>query len=127
MQLPPGKTLYTHPIKSIVRYSRTPWEYASQISILDLLHTSPIYKEILDKALQESRVPIDINATNFKNLVGHLDASSVVSFRNSDIPAIESDHILPLHIIFMVSNFVVKHVMIDNGSTLNLCTLKLIK
>lgn len=36
-----------------------------QISILDLLRTSPIYKDILDSALTESRVPSDINATYF--------------------------------------------------------------
>ena len=37
----------------------------AQISIFDLLHTSPIYKEILDSVLHDSRVPTYINATKF--------------------------------------------------------------
>lgn len=43
------------------------------------------------------------------------------------MPVVEPDHILPLRIAIMVSNFAVKRVMIDNGSALNICTLKFIK
>ncbi len=99
----------------------------AQISILDLLFTSPMYKNILDSALIESRVPLDINTTNFCNLIGHLFSSCALSFKPTDIPVVEPDHTLPLRIAIMVSNFVVKRVMIDNGSALNICTLKFIK
>ena len=99
----------------------------AQNSILDLLCTSPVYKDILDSALIESRVPSDINATNFCNLVGHLSSSCALSFKPTNIPMVEPDHTLPLHIAIMISNFVVKRVMIDNGSALNICTLKFIK
>ena len=100
---------------------------SAQISILDLLCTSPIYREILDSALHESHVPIDINATEFRNLVGHLSTPCALSFKTSDIPKVEPDHTLPLRITIMVSNFSIKRVMIDNGSALNICTLKFIK
>ena len=40
---------------------------------------------------------------------------------------VEPDQTLPLHIAIMVSIFAVKRVMIDNGSALNICTLKFIK
>ena len=100
---------------------------STQISILDLLHTSPIYREILDSVLHESCVPIDMNAIEFCNLVGHLLTSCALSFKTTNIPEVELDHTLPLYIIIMVSNFVVKRVMIDNGSALNICTLKFIK
>jgi hypothetical protein len=43
------------------------------------------------------------------------------------MPMVELDHILPLRIAIMVSNFIVKRVMIDNGSALNISTLKFIK
>ena len=99
----------------------------AQISILDLLCTSPIYKEILDSVLHESCVPTNINAIEFQNLVGHFSASCALSFKNSDIAKVEPDHTLALYIAIMVSNFTFKWVMIDNGSALNICTLKFIK
>ena len=99
----------------------------SQISILDLLRTSPVYKDILDSALIESRVPSYINATDFRNLVGHLSSSCALSFKPTNIPMVEPDHTLTLRIAILTSNFAVKRVMIDNGSALNICTLKFIK
>ena len=100
---------------------------SAQIAILDLLRTSLVYREILDSALHESRVPTDINATKFRNLVGHLSTPCALSFKTIDIPEVVLDHTLPLCIAIMVSNFSVKRVMIDNGSALNVCTLKFIK
>jgi len=99
----------------------------AHISILDLLHISQIYQEILDSTLHEPHIPIDTNATKFYKMVGHLSTSYALSFKNLNIRTIDPDHILPFQIIVMVSNFVVKWVMIDNGSDLNLCTLKFIK
>lgn len=99
----------------------------AQISILDILHTSPLYQEILDSSLHDSHVLTDIKTTKFHNLVGHLFTSCALSLKTLDIPIVDLDHILPLCIVVMVSNFVFKRVMIDNGSALNLCTLKFIK
>ena len=99
----------------------------AQISILDLLRTSPIHQEILDKALKEGHVPIDINTTQFETLVGHLSAACALSFKESDIPDVAPDHTLPLRIAVMVRDFAIKRVLVDNGSALNLCTLKFIK
>jgi hypothetical protein len=80
----------------------------AQISILDLLRTSPAYQEILNKALHDSHVPSDINLTEFQNLVGHLSTSCGVSFRPTDIPSNETDHNLPLCIAVMVKIFSIK-------------------
>ena len=99
----------------------------TQISILDLLCTSPIYKEILDSVLHESHVPIDTNAIEFRNLVGHISTPCALFFKTTDILEVEPDHTLPLHIAIMVSNFFIKRVMIDNESSLNIFTLKFIK
>lgn len=97
----------------------------TKISILDLLCTSPLYKEILDSVLHESRIPTDINAIEFRNLVGHLSTSCALSFKTSNILFIELGHILPLSIAIMVSNFEDKSVMIDNDLALNLVGIKL--
>ena len=45
----------------------------AQISILELL-TSPIHKEIFEKALLESRVPENMNASQFTTMIGNLAA-----------------------------------------------------
>lgn len=99
----------------------------TQISILDLLHSSPLYKDILDSSLIESHIPIDINAIDFRNLIGNLSSSCALSFKTIDIPFVEPNHTLPLCIAIMVSTFTIKKVMIGNGSSLNICTLKFIK
>ena len=77
--------------------------------------------------LHESHVPIDINTTKFHNIVGNLSTLCALSFKTTNIPEVDPNHTLPLRIAIMVSNFFLKRVMIDNGSTLNICTLKFIK
>ena len=124
---PPISSTPSAPSKSQYNILEHLGNMPAQISILDLLRTSPVYKDILDQALIESRVPSDINATDFRNLVGHLSSSCALSFKPTDMPVVEPDHTLPLRIAIMVANFAVKRVMIDNGSALNICTLKFIK
>lgn len=99
----------------------------AEISILDLLCTRPLYQEILDSALHESHILTDINTIDFYNLLGNLYTSCSLSLKTSNMLSIKPDHILLLHIVVMVSNFMVKLVMIDNRLALNLCTLKFIK
>lgn len=79
----------------------------TQISILDLLLTIPLYREILNNTLHESHFPSDINAIEFRNLVGHLFISCALSFKPSGVPEIGPDHILPLYIAIMVSDFTI--------------------
>lgn len=45
---------------------------SSQISIFELLHISPTHKAILEKYLQESSIPHDIDFNQFEVIVGHL-------------------------------------------------------
>ena len=76
---------------------------SAQISILDLLRTSLVYREILDSVLHESYVPTDINAIEFCNLVGYLSTPCALSFKTTNIPEVDPDHTLPLCITIMVS------------------------
>ena len=59
--------------------------------------------------------------------MGHLFISFVLSFKPSNVPKIDLDHILSLYIVNMVYDFIVKRFMIDNGLALNLSTLMFIK
>jgi len=54
----------------------------AQITILELLHTSLLHKEILDKALMETQVPTDINVEQFQAMVAHLATPHSHLFRS---------------------------------------------
>lgn len=60
----------THRYDLLDQLGKTP----AQISILEILKTSSIHKEILEQALLESRIPNNINATQFQALIGNLAA-----------------------------------------------------
>lgn len=67
-----------------------------QISILGLLKSSPIYQEILTKALKDAYVPNDIDPTQFQALVGHLSSTYQLIFSQNDMPIINSNHNRPI-------------------------------
>lgn len=95
----------------------------AQISILELLKTSPVHKEILEQALLQSHVPDNINPTQFQALIGNLASQQHIIFNSKDAPANE-DHNKPLHIEALIYKHKVKRILIDGGSELNLCTYK---
>lgn len=61
-----------------------PSQTFAQISILELLKTSSVHKEILKQALLESRVPDNINATQFQALIGSLISQHHLVFTSKD-------------------------------------------
>ena len=70
----------------------------TQISILELLTTSPIHKEILEKALLESHVPQNINASQFTTMIGNLSAQKHLVFTDKDFQGANPHHNMSLHI-----------------------------
>lgn len=98
----------------------------TQISILDLLKSSPTHQEILNRALQKTHVPGDIDPTQFQALVAHLSTTYHLSFTQCDAMFPDPNYIHPLNIELVIKHYKLKRVLIDNGSTLNLCTLKFI-
>jgi len=98
----------------------------TQLSILELLTTSPIHKEILEASLLESRVPENINASQFTVMIGNLAAQQHLFFTDKDFQGPSQHHYLSLHIEVLIQWHKIKQVLIDNGSSLNLCTLKMI-
>ena len=98
----------------------------AQISILELLTTSPIHKEILEKSLLESCVPKNINASQFTAMIGNLSAQQHLVFTDKDFQGPNSHHNMSLHIEVLIQRHKIKRVLIDNGSSLNLYTLKMI-
>jgi len=119
-----------HPPRPLSNYNlldhlgKTP----AHISILELLRLSPAHKAILDKALQESSVPNNINITQFQSMVASIAAPCHLTFSDKDLqPSMHPSHNEALHIEVFVNQRRIKRVLIDGGAGLNICSLKLIK
>lgn len=62
----------------------------------------------------------------FQAMVGHLSAPHCLSFSEHDDVSLTHPHNFALHIEVLIHKHQVKHVLIDGGAGLNICTLKLI-
>ena len=96
----------------------------TQISILEILTTSPIHKEILETTLLESHVPKNINASQI--MILNLVVQKHLVFIDKDFQGPSIHHNMLLHIEVLIQKHKIKRVLIDNGFSLNLCTLKMI-
>ena len=90
----------------------------TQISILELLTTSPIHKEILEKALVEFCVPKNINASQFTTMIGNHAAQQHLVFTDKYFQGPSPHHNMSLHIEVLIQQHKIKRVLIDNGSGL---------
>lgn len=98
----------------------------TQISILELLKISPSHKEFLEQALVATMVPNNLEVFQLQTMVGHLTSLYCLSFSEHDDVSIIHPHNSALHIEVLIHKHYVKHVLIDGGATLNICTLKLV-
>lgn len=62
----------------------------------------------------------------FQTMVGHLIAPHCLSFIEDDDIFLEHPHNAPLHIEVLIHKTHVKHVLIDGGVGLNICSLSLV-
>ena len=99
----------------------------AQISILDLLRSSPQHQKVLDQALKESIVPNNIDVAQFQAMVGTLSSSHHITFSPRDVPQDRPKHNDPLYLEVFIHNAKVRHVLIDGGAGLNICTLQVVK
>ena len=94
----------------------------ARISIWSLLAFSTTHRETLIKAL--SRIQVD-TTTSLEGLIHILTVgqASCIVFSEDDLPPEGSDHTRPLHISVGCLGRRVPSVLLDNGSTLNVCPL----
>lgn len=76
----------------------------TQISILELLKTSPVYKEIIEQVLLESCVLDNINIAQFQSLICNLFVQHHLVFTSKDAPFDDPSHNKPFHIEAIVQN-----------------------
>ena len=94
----------------------------ARISIWSLLASSTTHRETLIKAL--SRIRVD-TTTSPEGLIHMLTTSrsSCIVFSEDDLPSEGSNHTRPLYISVRCLGRRVPSVLLDNGSTLNVCPL----
>jgi hypothetical protein len=102
------------------------WKAPAQISILELLKISPIHKNILEEALVNTSVDTNLDVNKFQAMVGHLSTPTCLSFSEKDDASITHPHNSSLYLEVMIHRHRVRHVLIDGGVGLNICTLKLV-
>ena len=92
------------------------------ISIQSLLATSSTHRDTLIRALSQIHVE---TYTTPEGLIHMMiaDKATCIVFSIDDLPSEGSDHTCPIYIIVICSGHRVSSVLLDNGSTLNVCTL----
>ncbi|KAH9295807.1 hypothetical protein KI387_039395, partial [Taxus chinensis] len=99
----------------------------THISLMELLKESPSFQDILTHALNESRVPHTLNVQQFQAMIANLTPETpILSFGPQDMlnPNLINNN--SLYIEAYVTNHKVKRVLIDNGATLNICSIKML-
>ncbi|KAL6323718.1 hypothetical protein AAG906_002186 [Vitis piasezkii] len=94
----------------------------ASISIWSLLASSSTHRDALIRAISQIRVD---TATTPEGLIHFLkaDRATCIVFSDDDLPPEGSDHVRPLFIDVACLGRRVSYVLLDNGSTLNVCPL----
>ncbi|XP_070008594.1 uncharacterized protein [Nicotiana sylvestris] len=95
----------------------------AQISILDLLQSSEAHKNALMKILSETYVPSNITGGEMANMVGQVLESHKITFHEDELPPEGLGHNKALHITAQCEDHFITRILVDGGSSLNICLL----
>ncbi|XP_070014559.1 uncharacterized protein [Nicotiana sylvestris] len=98
-----------------------------QISILALLQNFEAYKNALLKVLSEAYMPNNITGGEMANMVGHVLESHKITFHKDELPPEGLGHNKALHITVQYEDYFITRILIDEGSSLNICPLITLK
>ncbi|XP_027122081.1 uncharacterized protein [Coffea arabica] len=93
----------------------------TQISILDLLFSSDLHRDALLEVLTKVRIPKNISVDNFSHIVGNVLTAKQITFSDEELPAERTGHNKALYVAVTCNRKMLPKVLIDNGSTLNIC------
>ncbi|XP_070042903.1 uncharacterized protein [Nicotiana tomentosiformis] len=99
----------------------------AQISILSLLQNSEAHRNALMKVLNEAYVPNNITSGEMANMVGQVLESHMITFHKEELPPEGLSHNRALHITVQCEDKFIVRVLIDGGSSLNICPLTTLK
>ncbi|XP_070020005.1 uncharacterized protein [Nicotiana sylvestris] len=95
----------------------------TQISILALLQSSETHKNSLMKILSKAYVPSNITGGEMANMVGQVLESHKITFHEDELPPEGLSHNKALHITLQCEDHFITRILVDGGSSLNICPL----
>ncbi|PKI41402.1 hypothetical protein CRG98_038209 [Punica granatum] len=98
----------------------------AHISLLALLLSSEPHHDTLLKVLTAAQIPKETTPDRIEETVNSI-FSNHISFTEDELPSEGQGQLLALHIVCKCNNHIVGRVMIDNGSTLNVCPVSTLK
>ncbi|XP_070036216.1 uncharacterized protein [Nicotiana tomentosiformis] len=99
----------------------------AQISILSLLQDFETHRNALMKVMSKAYVPTDITSGEMENMVGQVPKSHKITFHEDELPPEGLSHNRALHITVQFEETFIARVLIDGGSSLNICPLTTLK
>jgi len=71
------------------------------------------------KILNRAHVKQDLSLDKFEGIISHITTNNYLTFTEEEIPSEGRDHSKALHISVKCMNHFISHVLVDNGSFLN--------
>ena len=93
----------------------------SNISILDLTHASPEHQQVLEDLLRKIKVKPSTTPQDMAQIVNQAMTNAPITFSDEDLPKPHSFHNNALYIVVRTRGMTVPHVLVDGGSSLNIC------
>ena len=93
----------------------------SNISIFELTHDSPKHQEKLDDLLRKIKVKPNTMPEDLAQIVNQAMTNAPITFSDEDLPKPHSFHNNALYIVVRIRGMTVPHVLVDGGSSLNIC------
>ncbi|XP_075110711.1 uncharacterized protein LOC142181590 [Nicotiana tabacum] len=108
-----------HDYSIVEQLRKTP----AQISLLSLLIHSDEHRQALMKILNEAHVPDKISVNHLEKIANKIFEANRVTFSDDELPVEGIEHNKALYLTLKCENSMVTRVLVDNGSSANICPL----
>ncbi|XP_070051374.1 uncharacterized protein [Nicotiana tomentosiformis] len=95
----------------------------AQISLLSLLIHSDEHRKALMKILNEAHVPDKITVNHLEKIANKIFEANRITFLDDELPIEGTEHNRALYLTVKCEDSVVSRVLVDNGSSANICPL----
>ncbi|XP_049346831.1 uncharacterized protein LOC125811394 [Solanum verrucosum] len=100
---------------------------SAQISVWALLMSSQLHRQALMRALDDTYVPVGTDSDNLAAMINQVIRGHRISFCDEELPFEGRMHNKALHVTIKCRDKVINHVLVDDGSGLNICPLSTLK